>query len=101
MCCSVLASHPCPDMCATATQVLAEGATFSIDAAWLAEIVPIERHHKAQRRTLQLLAAVLAADQYVGSSHSACHAFESCAAGTRCAAITKSFLGRAGINPLE
>ncbi len=30
-------------------QVLAEGATFSIDAAWLAEVVPIESHHKAQR----------------------------------------------------
>ena len=44
-------------------QVLKDGAAGSIDAGWLVEVVVSERHHKALRRTLQLLAAVLAADR--------------------------------------
>ena len=43
--------------------MLLDGAADGIDAAWLAEAAACEPHHKARRRSLRLVAAVLAVDR--------------------------------------
>ena len=43
-------------------QVALSGGEDRFDAAWLLESARNEKHHKVQRRILQLLAAVLAKD---------------------------------------